>query len=911
MGITINRVYFDNIRTAVDSINNFFSSDYRMKNFPVEEEMEDLDGSIKTMIDYIRDVDLSYMTDEDKVYEDIEQLQDEVVNPDPGKPVDHEILIMRLHGIIGYFVIKFINENFEKFNTLINGIYSFDLFLNPSKYRDTLQTITSDVSYDVSLESLVKTEYGASNIKLFDLSSYVRNIFRNTDITLPSDLNMDDQIARIKDYRDLAMDISIDDTNSQNSPSNVTEAADINFFTFDKPPHLRYDVATKKWITSDQLHKAITVLIEGLKKCKTAADLKNYFKAPEREQDNFPEKFAATIMPTILSKVFCDKKKYPFTNYNVDHMAKYSLSYKSIASKDRGANNFNDADIFDCFKTDRDSTIKFIEDFMRLNLINDKNCAIGSKQLTILFNIFDSRIYFDLMYNILPKDIKKQFGTEDDFVKSMRKRVNENSRKVYIYNDDHTREKPEDATTVSVSEWASTMLDNFGDYTLEEAAYCGTFKTFINAEISTLDDRLYNNNVSAEEIVESVETFFNEEFNTGYDRPDFITQRLSIAGEKRKFKLPKEDPKKKKKESDSDDENDDMMDDIPSYMSTRIGLLDAEGKSPDVSFTNDTDIPDYQDSTTSAVTQVVNNSEPVKVSTNNNTELSSEGPDTSDDDEKDNDEKIDSNDNDGANKNNSAQVNKYNNTESTKKAENVTDNEDEKDDKNDVTLSNGKTVTEVFAMLEAFHKYDDQPLAPQKLSDTVKNDKSDISTFDPEETKSQTPIDKVKNFGEKTSTKLKGLKAKLVAGVNKLITSDETAVKKRMQDNPSYRGAIFKITNLAIKIGMFGLAAYCNKWIGLAFAVGEIAKWKDKPRLNKELQAQYATEIELIDQRLEKLKHANEGYSAAHDTETNEPLKMAEVEAEIRQLTRERARLVRILEEISGKTFIARKSRPI
>ena len=96
-----------------------------------------------------------------------------------------------------------------------------------------------------------------------------------------------------------------------------------------------------------------------------------------------------------------------------DTMKKYVDSYDSIIKQNKGAGRFKNYDLFSCFKTDKEATVKFIEDFMTLNLMNDENCSIDNNTVLTLFNIFDSHIYLTLMYNLMPT---KQ-GTVDEFIK--------------------------------------------------------------------------------------------------------------------------------------------------------------------------------------------------------------------------------------------------------------------------------------------------------------------------------------------------------------------------------------------------------------------------------------------------------------------------------------------------------------
>ena len=78
--IIIKQNYFDQIKRAVDAINEFFSSDFSKKNFSFLIEDEGLDFTIKKMIQSFDDVDQSFISDPsaiDKVLDDIKEKTDD------------------------------------------------------------------------------------------------------------------------------------------------------------------------------------------------------------------------------------------------------------------------------------------------------------------------------------------------------------------------------------------------------------------------------------------------------------------------------------------------------------------------------------------------------------------------------------------------------------------------------------------------------------------------------------------------------------------------------------------------------------------------------------------------------------------------------------------------------------------
>ena len=295
------------------------------------------------------------------------------------------------HQFIGFKVLQFITNHFDDFENLMNGIYSFELFTKPSQYRSQIQLFTAPIDIpELTDVSPLPGEY-----KLFSIEDYVGSIFDNDQIKLPDDMMQETETARFAAFTDLAnTEVQIDDT--------VQEAAEQNFFDGFKADHIKYDPATNKFKISKQFEAVINKLIAGLKNCETTEDLVKFFSKDEMNVNMF----SSNVIPAILLRVFNSTKKYPFDTYDVDATRKYMSSYRSIAKQNAGARRFERIDLFSTFKTNKDATIKFLEDFLKLNLVNAGRPIISDRTLLTIFNIFDSHIYFTILFNLISKPLR-------------------------------------------------------------------------------------------------------------------------------------------------------------------------------------------------------------------------------------------------------------------------------------------------------------------------------------------------------------------------------------------------------------------------------------------------------------------------------------------------------------------------
>ena len=491
--IIIKQSYFTNIQTSINSINEFFSSQFKNKNFPILDEGIEVEPTVERIISRLNAVDSSWVFDENKYQDMLNLINGELEKIDPEGGVyetlmdsNNETLIQAVDSYIGFKWLNLIADNFDAFTTFINGIYTFEVFYKPSGYTPVLNIFDQPISFD-EVPSLDLDE------KVFDVNMYVDGIFKNDDISLPEELTEENEIERISTRQDLdGYEILVDDS--------VQEAAEINYFENDKPANMKYSDSQKKFLISEEFKGAVDELIGGLRKCDSTDDLLKFF-GDSTVIPKLVDRMSRTVIPYIIVKVLTNPKKTALDFSG--QLKKYTDSYASILSQNVGARRFENYDLFSTFKSDKEGTIKFVEDFCKLNLVNDSDASIANNTLLTIFNIFDSRIYLDLAYNNAPESIKKE-KLEDAFVKEIRGKINKNSRTKTAYTEEAPKETDETGaptevepeTTESVTEYVSMELKKLGDMSHSDMKYCDQFSALLYKEIDTIDDRMYNEHVS-------------------------------------------------------------------------------------------------------------------------------------------------------------------------------------------------------------------------------------------------------------------------------------------------------------------------------------------------------------------------------------------------------------------------------
>lgn len=509
--IIIKQEYFDNIKVAIDSLNTFFGSNFKTKNFPMLDSNDQLDGTMMSILSWMNNVDPSLVENTEQMNQVIDKINDmnesadgdlltKLTNDNDERGLD------MINAVIGHKMLQYIADHFESFSKLMNGIYTFELFTKPKEYESVINVFSKPIPMDEIEDALGDNKY-----QILNEEKYIHGVFENPQITLPKSMKEENEVSRFDHGTDLEnVEVLVDDT--------VQEAAEINYFVEMKPEHLRYHPSLKCVQISKQFEAKVNQLVSGLRGCNTTEDLKQYF-------NNFPfspDDFSHVVIPCILVRVFASTRKFPNQSYDKAALKKYTDSYKSILSQNKGANRFAAYDLFSTFKADKEGTIKFIEDFMKLRLVNDESGAISNNTLLTLFNIFDSRIYLDIMYNMLPDNVKNSVApSEDAFVKHVRAKINKNSRNGNIYKKDTS--VPSDSTVKTSEEVVEYVSNQFNDVTLtmEDMRYCENYQSLVYDEINTIGDALYNEGVSPEELV----SYIGESF-TLFDPPKTYQEGL-------------------------------------------------------------------------------------------------------------------------------------------------------------------------------------------------------------------------------------------------------------------------------------------------------------------------------------------------------------------------------------------------
>ena len=222
--IIIKKKYFDNIKTAVDGINQFFESEFQTKNFPTN--VSELDWAIANVVELLEDLDPAYVSDNAK-YEDTIEMISQSINDD-GAVSNMQLLSNRpmrnaIESIVSFTALSEIANNFDSFSKYINGIYTFELFMKPSQYRDEIKKFTTNLPLPGELEEL------DMDTSIFDVNAYVSHLMNNPDVTFPDTINVDNEVRRILEFRDIQnAEVVVDDKSGPDMQFNDTAPATPN-----------------------------------------------------------------------------------------------------------------------------------------------------------------------------------------------------------------------------------------------------------------------------------------------------------------------------------------------------------------------------------------------------------------------------------------------------------------------------------------------------------------------------------------------------------------------------------------------------------------------------------------------------------------------------------------------------------
>lgn len=880
--IIINKEYFDNVATAINSINDFISSNFTNKNFPTVEDDVQLDGTLLGILSWLNNVDPELVQDPDNLNQLIEEISEhegEYNGPDVLSQLPEE-LADKVYAVIGCKALEFISNNFEDFSKLVNGIYTFELFTNPSKYSDVIETF----SQPLELYELRTALNDDIDITLFDPEKYVSGIFNNDQIQLPNNMDQVIESERIKKHADLKdVEIMVDETKM--------EAAEIDFFEKDRPKHLKY--SNGKWMVSQQFQKLTNDIVKALRDCNSTADLMMLFSKPNKGMTDF---IGQTVAPFILVKTLTNPKKSS-SEIDEDTMKKYTDSYESIIKQNKGAGRFKNYDLFSCFKTDKDATIKFIEDFMNLNLLNDENCGIDNNTLLTLFNIFDSHIYLTLMYNLMPT----KNGSVDEFIKTTRARINKNSREAMKYKEQDEMKKDNKLNdSKTVKEYTSIMEKEFGNMSTLDIQYCEGFQSLLYDEISTMNDALYNEGFSQIGIhnwIGESYNFYAEQENG--EIPDYIKRRMNLSDEMGTTKTPTTTDVNVPPETPRNS-YDDLTNSIDERMDTETdkglegmlgkgydGPIEKDGSKPgrhvvynityNNSFNKDsnntrTDTHTNTNTTTNNDnsqnkheeidnTQNIHNSNNMTNSQNDSSHNKDESRDKRIEKRNDSHNTSTTTNTHSSDSHNTSNVNKTTTTNShnsdsrgTNNYNNSNTSSDTVASKDDNKLSNGLTVNEMFTILESIEPLSEaagaKPPKEDSLTKAMDKDRRLLSTQQEAKKKVQKGINTTRAALKPVSR----AKQWMTNIVDSLIKRDEDEVKAQIVESPSYRTALYKASRLALKLGLVGVAWTVSGYLAAAVAGIEVLKAIDKDRLKKEVQGEMITEIKILDDKIDRLE---------------------------------------------------------
>lgn len=852
MAIVVKKSYFDNIETTINSLNQFFSSNFKQKNFPVVDGDYEVDDSVMKIVGLMNGVESSWVDNPEEVERIVSAINtvSEKYDDHPYEQIcdnNDSVTIDHIDAFISFKALQFIADHFDEFSKLMNGIYSMELFLKPSKYKSVIDLFSQDINI-----SELETVQDDIHTPIFDGAAYIKSLFDSKQVTMPKGMDEQEEVKRFYNFQDSIQTIQVDESGVDIEP--VQEAAEVNYFTKRKPVHIKYDEKKDKFHISAQFRKAIDQLKDGLEKCKTSEDLLEFFDDPKGRYPQADD-FSSNVLPFILAKVFNNTKKYPNQDMDMTLFRPYVNSYKSIVDNNPGAKRFSNYDLFSTFKTDKKGTIQFLIDFCEINFYNDASAAITNNNLLTIFNIFDSRIYFDILYNLIPDKVKKaKFPSEDEFVKRVRARVNRNSRSTNVYKPEvKAAVENQVPTSEDLVEYAVMSVKEFGDMSIPDMYLCEHYQQILRDEINTLDARIYSEGLSPIRIDWMLKDYKNEviqEVDKG-EIPEYMKTRVRLSDEmgttpkvtQTEVQIPPDTPTNSVDElTDSIDEkidtNSDKLEDMLGANATK------DGKNIVINITNNynnsfnrDDHSDHSTHSDLSTGKNINKSNNVTTTHTNSHNVSNSGkPDklsvsVSADIDK------------GSNNNNNSNSN--NDTKETKVQE----------------FASGYSVNDVFAFLES-----EEPLSAITEATTKphKGDSLTVAMMDLDKNtrslqqKSKRSVQKGVGATKALLKPAMRTKQWLAGIVDSLIRRNEDVVKTEIIESPGYRSTLFKASRLALKLGMFGICFTINGYIGAAYAVLQVSRFADKERLRREVQGEMGTEMKILDDKIQKAEEAGD-----------------------------------------------------
>ena len=860
--IIIKKAYFDNIKVSIDAINEFFSSQFKVKNFPSIESDLDVDPTINSILTLLDFVEPSWIDNTDKVDACISELNEALEQAEESEEdnFDYTPFQTKINAYIGYKVLQFISENFASFSELLNAIYTFDLFMNTSKYED----IINKMSQPINLDDIHLPDDYNGPVHIFSLDFYATGIFSNKEY-IQTTLNRDEELNRMKQFLDCPdCEVVVDDREDDYEDETPTEevqqeAAVDNTRVHDiKPNHIKYNASTDTFSVSSQLQNVINGLITKLSQCDSSEDLVNLFKGINEKTIQF---LTDNESPCILNKIFLKPEKCPKGNDYVNLKA-YEASYMATQQKNAGALRFANYDIFTTFKIDKEGTIQFLKDFLTCNLYNDQNASVSNNTILTIFNIFDSRIYFDRLYTLIPDKVKKEkYPSEDGFVKLVRSRINKTSHAKKVYDTDDTNNNSPVKTAAEVQEFVYKTMKQLKDCSICDMENVALVEEMVDAELSILGNLLYNEGVSPV----ATDAIIQEAIDMS-DMPDYMKDRLEVA-DKDADDITVQPPSENQPEAPPIPDN--AFDDLANSIDSKINAASGDDVDDMLGTGFEQDHPHAESKEGSKIVYNITNhydySNSFNKNSNNTMNDSSQGKTVN----------ITNNDSSSTNVNHTSKHDESKPQEN-KGTNNSNNNSEHVEDTNASRLSsvntsvdkdafsNGLSIEEFFNILEAAEPLSDNMEPVNTKAEPPKEDPA-TKVLD-KDRKRQNRINKAKNTVNAKLQPLKRIKKALKKTVNSLVKRSEEQAKSEIIEDKSYRTWLFRASRLAIRIGAVAIAWTINGYLAAAFiALGVIREKDKKDHLAKEMQREFQLQNQLLDDKIKKAESIINSYSSTKE----------------------------------------------
>ena len=936
----IDEEYKKNMEKIVEIFKRWLESDCKQKNFPSPDD-DDLDPAIAHILKYIDCVEPSWLDDSSNVEQSMSEIRNKVqhhnyrsddMEEDDGGMIDDmsndndDSSIQRVNAYIGYQMINMIQNHKKEFLDILYAMTMLQLFFEPSIFKNQLAIFTRPLDLNEVSDIVGNNEY-----KIFDEKKYVNGLFHSEYLQMPPELREEKELLRFQNRDDLhnfKYDLQIHPENINTKP--IQEQAEINFFSMVNPNHIRYH--QNRFQPSQQFVTVIKNLINGLKKCNTPDDVKDFLNNKHNHVN--PDDYTSMVLPAILSRVFFDQHNFQNRLFNEKNLKKYMDSYDSIMKQNKGARRFKEYDLLSTFKADKQGTIQFLEDFLSLRLVSDENAYISNHTLLVIFNIFDSRIYLDILYNVLPQSEKKgDFETEDGFVKTIRARINENSNKATPYTNNATKKDVEVKdngdvnvdntvqTAEELTESAYMMIQSLGNFDIPDIQCChNLIQEAVDMELSTLSSKAFNHGLDESDLIE----YFGESMNYVFqevdkhyqfdgDVPNYMKDRISVLDKQGKPQTEIEETPLPEGVPAND------INDLINSIEDRVDESENENGEPDLEYGFGKEAEVEPQSPTSNgksdshivynITYNYTNSNNTNTDSHNtvtttdrshnkttggqstNTVDRSRGKTTGGQATRTTDMSrnkttggvsnnryrrgtIDSHNIDYRYPQNDDSNNYYNDTSSTN-----TENQYNENIENEDTFSTGKSVQEVFDMLNSGEPLTFVEGASEIAGSAIGSFGADMGILpdynppphEPLEVRLQDVDRKMLDKQQKAKKKLQSIENTaeiarrpfdrthewLKNFTDNLLAKDEDRVKAQLLEDKNYRTMTRKVFHTALDLGLLSTAFAISPYIGL-LAVGKKGMdITDRARMKKEVQKDFVTEIQIIDDKIKRAHQDN------------------------------------------------------